>query len=627
MECQTIEIKSDIGHVRQCADMYIGSNDSPVHLVTEIMDNALDEILGKYATTVSVTINEETGEVIIEDDGRGIPQGQYRAKSKDDEPFDGQDITDLIFTKHFSSEKFSADVYRRSVGLHGVGAVVVNALSDYVICDVYSKKKKKTTYRFVDGVLKSKKEGKSERGSKFASGTRVTFKPNSKFFTSMTYDMKIIERRLKMFKYLYRDSRLFLNDESIEVSSVSDLHPSFVSSMQLLEITTDDYYFALTYDISETATKRYGYVNLRPVNEGAHLVFINSLLRDAWQEVSNTKFEFDRDDCFLGASILFSVFLSDPKFSSQTKERLTSTKTEVQEAASDLKDDLVSLLNSKKYVHLFTKPLLARFSKYRSSMSNLEKIDYVKEAIRYGEVEEESGKVRVSRRLSSDKLADCVSRSRDETELYIVEGDSAGGTVKKARDRMIHAVLPLRGKSLNANKKSLEVAVKNPEIKALIEAIGIGVAPMEKIENVRYGKIIIAADADPDGSHIQVLLLGSMLKFFPSLIQAGRVYICEAPLFYQRGKGYLWDFAKVDTSKSFQRFKGLGEMNPDQFQETMLNPSKRKLIQIRVANDTDKDYALKLVSSSDALKAMMRKIGLIENGYCDNPEMLNVENF
>jgi DNA gyrase/topoisomerase IV subunit B len=587
------------------------------------MDNALDEILGSYATTVSVLVDASTGEVTVEDDGRGIPQGIYHSKSDDDKPFEGRDITDLIFTKHFSSEKFSSDVYRRSVGLHGVGAVVVNALSDYVVCEVYNKKTR-TTYRFVDGVLKSKKEGKSERGTKFSTGTKVTFRPNSAFFTSMSYDMKLIERRLKMFKYLYQDSRLFLNNEPIEVSSVADLHPSFSSTMSLLEIKTDDYYFALTYDVAETSTKRYGYVNLRPVNEGNHLVFINSIIRDVWQEVSNSKFEFDRDDCFLGASILFSVFLSDPKFSSQTKERLTSLKTEVQEAANDLKDKFISLLNSKKFLHLFTKPMLTRFSKYRSSMSNLEKIDYVKESVRYGEVDSDGDRVRVSRRLSSDKLADCISRNRDETELYIVEGDSAGGTVKKARDKMIHAVLSLKGKPLNANKKSLDSVVKNAEIKTLIEAIGVGVYPVEKLENLRYGKIIIAADADPDGSNIQAILLGDILKLFPSLVQDGRVYICEAPLFYQKGRGYLWDFSRVDTSKRFQRFKGLGEMNADQFQESMLNPQKRRLIRIRVADDADRDYALKLVSSSEALKNMMREIGLIEqNSY--SPDALNVE--
>jgi DNA gyrase subunit B len=611
---QTIEVKSDIGHVRQRVEMYIGTSDSPTHLVIEILDNALDEILGKYATTVSVSINSESGEVTIEDNGRGLPQGKYIATSDDDKPYDKRDITELVFTKHFSSEKFNSKVYSRSVGLHGVGAVVVNALSEYVICDIY-KNKKATRYHFIDGSLKDKAKDRTEQISKH--GTKITFKPNPVYFQSMEYDMKLIERRLKMFKYLYKSSTLYLNNNPVEVSSVADLHPSFLSSLPLIEVTTDDYYVALTYDLQETTPRRFGYVNLRPVNEGNHITYINGLLRDVWQEVSSNRYKFERDDCFLGVSVLFSVFLPDPKFSSQTKEKLTSLRSEIQEATSSLKDELVSLLNSKRYLHLFTRPLLMRFTQYRESVSKLEKIDYVKESIRYGEVEENGDGIKVTRRLSSDKLADCISKNREETELYIVEGDSAGGTIKRARDLKIHAVLPLKGKPLNANKKSLDSIIKNPEIRTLIEAIGIGISPMEKLENLRYGKIIIAADADPDGSNIQAILLGNILKLFPSLISAGRVYVCEAPLFYQKHKGYVWDFGLIDPDKRFQRFKGLGEMNPDQIDDIMLNPKKRKLLQVRIANDSDKEYARKLVSSPESLKAMMRRIGLIEKDSQD----------
>ena len=601
------EVLSDVDHVRKRLGMYLGEAD-PTRLIVEIVDNALDEALNQFANKIDITIDPKTYEVRVEDNGRGIIEGKYDSPGS---PFDKKEIIDLIYTKLFSSEKFRSDgIYKHSVGLHGVGGVVVNALSEYLTCEVY-KKKKKSTYEFLDSNFVVKMVKKSDKKPKFT-GTTITFKPSSVYFESMSYDLKIIERRLKMFKYLYPHCELIVNGEPIEVKTLSDIHSTFDSKLPVIEIEGDGYFLAFTYNFEETSFHKHGYINLLPVNEGSHIVHINSLFRDVWSELSGNSYEFDKDDCFLGLSLLFSVYLKDPQFSSQTKERLTSSKVGVKDVVEDLGEKIVKELKSRKYNNSFTKPLLMRFQDYRKSMKKLKVIDYVKEAIKYGEVENNSNGAVVSRRTTVEKLFDCNSSNREETELYVVEGQSAGGSILQCRDIKIHAVLPLRGKPLNPMNLTLDKIVGNAEFRSLINAIGTGVAPLEKVNSVRYGKIIIAADGDPDGRSIEALLLGGFLKLFPELISAGRLYVCEAPLFWQKRRGFLWNFESVDTSKPFQRFKGLGEMNADQIYESMVSPKTRRLCRIIVDDKEDRDYAFQLVSNSEVRRDMLRKENLIE---------------
>lgn len=603
------KVLSDVDHIRTRPGMYIGETNNPTSLMTEIIDNALDEMLNNYATSLNLSIDPETLECTVEDNGRGIIQGSYDDESS---PHHGEDIIKLICTKNFSGEKFLVDaVYGKKVGLHGVGAVTVNALSEYLIVKVYDGKIA-TEYKFEKGSLVSKTQGKSDKHKKYK-GTTVIFKPSSEFFDSLEYDTSLILQRLKMFKYLYRKSQLVFNNSEIQAASISDIHKSFNSKLPVLEIEGENYYFAITYNLEDTQSRKYGYVNLLPVNEGTHINFIVGVLRDVWQNfVKTSEFEFERDDCFLGSSILFSCYLSNPTFDSQTKNKLTVSKNAVKDIANDLEQKLLKTLLKSDNYNKFTKPLLLRFSDYRKSLKKLKVIDYLKEAMTYGDITDTGeGKVRVSRNITNSKLLDCTSTDREETELYIVEGDSAGGSIKQCRDIKRHAILPLRGKPLNVANMDLKDIVKNVEFQSLINAMGCGVFPLERVDNIRYGKIILCADADVDGKSIEAILLGGFLKLFPGLVSGGRLYICEAPLFMQNGK-YYWSQSEIDLSKKFQRYKGLGEMNSSEIFESMIKPENRRLLRVVVQDSDDRDYALQLVSSS-----AVRKLMLTENGYLE----------
>jgi DNA gyrase/topoisomerase IV subunit B len=624
-DTSNFKVLTGLDHIRERSGMYIGSNENPTHLLMEIVDNALDEVLNDYATGMSILIKDDL-EVTISDNGRGMVQGLYNDQDSD---LHGREIVDLIYTELFSSEKFGGStVYKKSVGLHGVGSVVVNALSDYITCQVFQDGKC-ATYRFVKGEFVGKTEVALKSHLKKNTGTVVTFKPSATCFENMTYDLKLLDQRLKIFHYFYRRKETFkvgktkqvvekkadilINNTRVETSSLADIHKSFDSKLPIVEVHGENFHFAMTYDLESSSHYRYGYVNLLPVNDGSHINHMNQIVRNVWSDLRGSQYVFERDDCFVGSAMIFSCYLTNPHFDSQTKQRLTSPKADVKEAVEDLQAALHKALSKEDTFSKFTKPLLMRFHEYRQSMKKLEAIDYVKEAITYGDVKSESnGGVRVSRKSSIKSLVECTSSDREETELYIVEGDSAGGSLISCRNPRIHAVLGLRGKPMNTTNFKLEKVVKNPEFQALIHTIGSGIAPLEQIECVRYGKIIIAADADADGKNIEAILLGGFLRLFPDLVASGRIYVCEAPLYYQ-GNKYFWDSDKIDLSKPLQRFKGLGEMNSDQIFESMVDDKKRRLVQIAVADDKDKDYALKLVGSTYHRKAMLNSKGVLDN--------------
>jgi DNA gyrase subunit B len=608
-EINGFAILSDVDSIRMRSGMFIGSNDTPIHLLQEITDNALDELLNNLASKVIIDIDYDSCEVTVEDNGRGMIQGLY--KDEKNKSYDGREIVDLICSKLFSSEKFSSTTYHKSVGLHGVGLVVVNALSEYLSLKIYNGKTC-SLYDFKNGVWDRKLETKIEDRPKGYKGTVVSFRPNSEFFEEMKYDTTILLSRLKMFKYFYQKSTIIFNGEDIKVESIADIHKSFDTKLPMIEIETDNYHLALAYNLEETQSHEYGYVNLLPTNLGTHMNYISSVLKDTWQEVKKTAgFVFDKDDCFIGCSVLFSCYLTSPTFDSQTKTRLTISKSVMRESVVGLDQKLLKLLLKTENFNSFTRPLLIRFSEYRKSLKKLKTMDYLKEAMTYGDISDDNGSVRVSRNITNTKLLDCTSTDREETELYIVEGDSAGGSIKQCRDITKHAILPLRGKPLNVANMDLKEIVKNVEFQSLINAMGCGVFPLEKVENIRYSKIILCADADVDGRSIEAILLGGFLKLFPGLVAGKKLYICEAPLFLQDGK-YYWTNDEIDVNKKFQRFKGLGEMNSNEIFDSMINPENRKLLQVVISDEQDRNYALELVSNP-----LTRKTMLTEGGYLE----------
>ena len=586
-----IQILEGLEAVRKRPGMYIGSTSSKGlhHLVYEIVDNAVDEALAGYCDTITVTINKGDSITVV-DNGRGIPVDiQEKA---------GRPAVEVVFTILHAGGKFGGGGYKVSGGLHGVGASVVNALSEWLEVVVY-KDGKKYKQRYERGKVVQDLEviGKTDKR-----GTKVTFLPDKEIFEDTVYDFDILKERLRETAFLTKGLKIILIDERQEKQVERIFHyeggikeyVEYVNRNQdvlypqiiYCEGTKDNVYVEVAMQHNSSYTENtYSFVNNIITPEGGtHLIgFRNALTKTFNDYARKNKLLRDNeanltgDDIREGLTAIISVKLEEPQFEGQTKQKLGNSE------ARGAVDNIVS---EKLMIFLEQNPTVGKLIAEKAVMAQR-----ARDAAR---------KARdLTRRKSAletaslpGKLADCSDKDPVNCEIYLVEGDSAGGSAKTARSRATQAILPLRGKILNVEKARLDRILVNEEIKAMITAFGTGIHEDFDISKLRYHKIIIMTDADVDGAHISTLLLTFFYRFMPDLIKEGHVYLAQPPLYKIEKNKKIWyaysdeelqDILNEigrDQNNRIQRYKGLGEMNPEQLWETTMDPEKRILLRV-----------------------------------------------
>ena len=604
-----IQVLEGLEAVRKRPGMYIGSTDHRGlhHLAYEIVDNAVDEALSGYATKIEVTINKDQS-LSVKDNGRGMPTGKHAS---------GIPTIQVIFTVLHAGGKFGQGGYKTSGGLHGVGASVVNALSDWLAVEVL---RDGTLYKqsFKNGgepVGTVKKEKTSRRGS----GTTVTFLPSDKTFSTTNWSYETLAERLRESAFLLKGLTIVLTDDRTGESETFHYEEGIRDFIQYLneekdtlspvvdfESTVDgvETEFAFQYNDGYSETILSFVNNVRTKDGGTHEVGMKSALTKAFNEyarkvglLKEKEKNLEGSDVREGLTAIISLRIPEEilQFEGQTKDKLGTP------AARGIVDNTISeqlgfflTENGEIAQELIRKAIKAREAR---------------EASRKAREESRNGKKgKKKETLLSGKLTPAQSKNPKKNELYLVEGDSAGGSAKQGRDRKFQAILPLRGKVINTEKASISDILKNEEINTIIYTIGAGVGSDFKIEDCNYDKIVIMTDADTDGAHIQVLLLTFFYRYMKPLIEAGKVYLALPPLYkISKGTGkkqvveYAWTEKELEEKTKLvgkgyllQRYKGLGEMNADQLWDTTMNPDTRTLIRVVI---DDKAQAERRVST------------------------------
>lgn len=592
----SIQVLEGLDAVRKRPGMYIGSTDERGlhHLVFEIVDNAVDEALSGHGNEIKVTIHKDNS-ISVLDNGRGIPTGMHAT---------GISTVEVIFTVLHAGGKFGQGGYKTSGGLHGVGASVVNALSEWMEVTVF---RDGFTYfqRFENG---GKPVGNLEkRKPTRKTGTLIHFKPDESIFSTTVYDYEVISERLRESAFLLKNLHIELEDkrsDEKEVFQYPDGLKSFVEylnedkdvlhSVAFFEGMSNGIEVEFAFQFNDGyAESMLSFVNhVRTRDGGTHEVGTRTAITRTFNEYARrTSILKDKDKNLEGADVregltaIVSVRIPENllQFEGQTKGKLGTPE------ARSAVDQVIS-----EQIAYF---LEENADTSRLLINKAIKAKEAREAARKAREEARTGKQRKRRdTLLSGKLTPAQSRNPKRNELYLVEGDSAGGSAKQGRDRKFQAILPLRGKVINTEKAKIEDIFKNEEIATMIHTIGAGVGGDFDLDDVQYDKIIIMTDADTDGAHIQVLLLTFFYRYMRKLIEAGKVFIALPPLFkISKGKGkneqvvYAWDESemkeaveKFKTGYIVQRYKGLGEMNADQLWDTTMNPETRTLIRVTI---------------------------------------------
>ncbi len=589
-----IQVLKGLEAVRKRPGMYIGSTSARGlhHLVYEVVDNSIDEAMAGHCSEVIVTIHEDDS-ITVEDDGRGIPV--------DIHPTEKVPGVELAMTTLHAGGKFDKDTYKVSGGLHGVGVSVVNALSLYLEVEI-RRAGKLYHQRYERGIKVKELE---ERGKAKGNGTKVTFKPDHEIFTELVYSYEVLSNRLRELAFLNKGLKIVLNDERSDGQreeyqyeggiaeyvtflrgSRGALHDKicyFEGSRPEAEIE-----LALQYDQGFSENTHTFVNNINTHEGGMHLTGLKAALTRTINEYARKSGIFKKgetlsgDDVREGLTCVLSVRVMEPQFEGQTKTKLGNS--EVRGAVEAAVNEHLAIFldeNPKAGKAIIEKSLQA--ARARDAARKARDLARKKSALEGG--------------VLPGKLADCSISDPAQCELYLVEGDSAGGSAKQGRDRGYQAILPLKGKILNVERARLDKILSNDEIGAMITAIGAGIRDEFQLEKTRYHKIVIMTDADVDGAHIRTLLLTFFFRQMKELIEAGYVYIAQPPLYrVRKGKQehYAYNEAereeyikrlggKNDTKGiSIQRYKGLGEMNPDQLWKTTMDPESRTILQVQI---------------------------------------------
>lgn len=586
-----IQVLEGLEAVRKRPGMYIGSTTSRGlhHLVYEIVDNSIDEALAGYCKEIQVTIKEDNS-ITVRDDGRGIPVG-IQAQT-------GLPAVEVVFTVLHAGGKFGGGGYKVSGGLHGVGASVVNALSEYLeveICDGEN-------IHYQKYCRGEKQENLKVIGKTDKTGTFVHFKPDAEIFEDLVYDYKVLYKRLQEQAFLNAGVKIVLKDERpdengkfkedvlhyeggikefvqylnrhktpiheevIYVNSVRENSEAEIAMQYNDGYTEDIQSFANNINTTEGGTHETGF-------KAALTKVINDYARK-YKMLKENEENLKGEDVREGLACIISVKVTEAQFEGQTKTKLGN---------SEMRTIVEKMLNEKLSEFMEENPATAKI--------------IVEKAMTASRAREAAKRARENTRRKSalesstlpGKLADCSSKDTEFTEIYIVEGDSAGGSAKQGRDRRFQAILPLWGKMLNVEKSRIDKVFSNEKLLPVITAIGAGIGNDFDISKIRYGKIVIMADADVDGAHIRTLLLTFFFRYMEPLIREGHVYIAQPPLYkVYKGKKVIYAYNDDDLKAaleqipdaSIQRYKGLGEMNPEQLWETTMDPEKRVMLRV-----------------------------------------------
>ena len=603
---QNIQVLEGLDAVRKRPGMYIGSTSARGlhHLVYEVVDNSVDEALAGYATHIEVSINPDNSVTVV-DDGRGIPTGMHES---------GMSAVELVLTKLHAGGKFGGGGYKVSGGLHGVGISVVNALSEWTKVQV-SQNGIVQEISFARGHKTSELH---EIGKAEGTGTTVIFKPDAEIFETTVFSFDTLKMRLQELAFLNKGLRITLSDLRLEEPRVESFHyegglVSFITFLNEnkeainptvinIENTKDDVVVdvALQYNDSYSENLLSFVNNINTIDGGTHLSGFRAALTRTLNDygrksglIKESESNLSGEDVREGLTAVVSVKVLEPQFEGQTKTKLGNSEVK------GITDVIV------------TEGLKTFFEEHPQDAKKI-----IEKATMASRAREAARKARdLTRRKNAlevsslpGKLADCSEKDTSMTEIYLVEGDSAGGSAKQGRDRKFQAILPLRGKVINTEKASISDILKNEEINTIIYTIGAGVGSDFKIEDCNYDKIVIMTDADTDGAHIQVLLLTFFYRYMKPLIEAGKVYLALPPLYkISKGTGkkqvveYAWTEKELEEKTKLvgkgyllQRYKGLGEMNADQLWDTTMNPDTRTLIRVVI---DDKAQAERRVST------------------------------
>ena len=600
-----IQILEGLEAVRKRPGMYIGSTSvrGLHHLVYEIVDNSVDEALAGFCNTIYVTINPDNS-ITVQDNGRGIPTGINQKA--------GIPAVEVVFTILHAGGKFGGGGYKVSGGLHGVGASVVNALSDWLEVEICSEGKiHKQRYERGNVCYPLKVVGECELEK---AGTKVHFKPDATIFEETVYDYNTLKTRLRETAFLTKGLKIVLTDEREGMEQTKEFHyeggiKEFVTylnkskealyeQVMYFEGNKNGVYVEVALQHNDSYNESvYSFVNnINTPEGGTHLVGFRNALTKTFNDyarsnklLKESEANLSGDDIREGLTAIVSVKIEDPQFEGQTKQKLGNSE------ARGAVDNVVS---EQLTYFLEQNPAVAKVICEKSILAQR-----AREAARKAR-DLTRRKTALEGSALPGKLADCSDKDPKNCEIYIVEGDSAGGSAKTARSRATQAILPLRGKILNVEKARLDKIYANAEIKAMITAFGTGIHDDFDISKLRYDKIIIMTDADVDGAHIATLMLTFIYRFMPELIRQGHVYLAKPPLYKLERNRQVWyaysdeELEKLlaevgrDQNNKIQRYKGLGEMDADQLWDTTMDPEKRILLRVNINEEEESEIDL-----------------------------------